>query len=113
MCLAGYTLRRKVIADARVLRIQRILMERSAVSASGHDCGLGFAFIQDSQRCQALDSLRQYEAVLRRRLEKRMSLWRKLRKQGWVSWVLSGGQPPPRQRRPSFRSPRTELLLIP
>ena len=78
----------------RVLRIQRVLMERSAVSASGHDCGFGFAFIQDSQRGQALESLRQYEAVLRRRLEKRMSLWGKLRKQGWTHSVSPCGPAP-------------------
>jgi hypothetical protein len=82
----------------RVPNIQSVLLERSAISATEHNCGLGFAFIQDSQRCQALETLRQYDAVLRQRLEKRMALFRKLRKQGWLDDTLANVQPPAKQR---------------
>jgi len=71
----------------RVPMIRSVLFERSAISATGHDCGFGFGFIQDAQGCRALDTLCYYEAVLRKRLEKRMALLRKLRKEGWTDAV--------------------------
>ncbi len=85
----------------RVLNMQMVLFRQRAVSASGHDCGFGFAFIADVQGCEALDTLRNYEAVLRKRLDKRMALWRKLRKAGWsdanvpTSTQPSAGPPSP------------------
>ena len=72
----------------RVVHIEAVLFERSAVSASGDNCGAGFAFVQDSQGNQASESLHQYEAVLRKRLKRRMALLRKLRKQGWEDAIL-------------------------
>lgn len=78
----------------RVVRIEDLLFERCAVSASGANCGVGFAFVQDAQRNQAFESLRHFEAVLRKRLEKRMTLWRKLRKQGWADSFLPNNQRP-------------------
>jgi hypothetical protein len=73
-----------------VLVIQSVLLRRSAISASGQDCGFGFAFVHDSQRGQALETLRHYEAALRRRLGERMALWRRLRKEGWADAILPG-----------------------
>jgi hypothetical protein len=89
----------------RVLTIQRVLFERSAISASGHDCGFGFGFIQDAQRCQALDALHHYEAVLRKRLEKRMALWRKLRKEGWTDALPAKPEPPAEEARGAASEP--------
>src|ERR1017187_8672297 len=54
----------------RVLRIEGVLFERFAVSGTGDNCGHGFAFVNDSQQNQALESLRSYEAVLRKRFER-------------------------------------------
>jgi hypothetical protein len=68
----------------RALHLQTVLLEDSAVSASGHDCGFGFGFLHDCQRNCALEPLRHYEAALRKRLEKRMSLFHKLRENGWT-----------------------------
>jgi hypothetical protein len=65
----------------RALNIQTILLERSAVSASGHDCGFAFGFIHNVQRGQALETLRKYEASLNKRQEGRLALLYKLRVQ--------------------------------
>src|SRR3954470_13056461 len=65
----------------RALNIQSILLERSAISASGHDCGFAFGFIHNVQRGQALETLRKYEASLNKRQEGRLALLYKLRGQ--------------------------------
>jgi hypothetical protein len=78
----------------RVLNIQGVLLERSAISASGHNCGFGFGFLQDTQRGQTLETLRHYEAVLRKRLDKRLALRRKLRQVGWTDASLGDPQLP-------------------
>ena len=75
----------------RILRIQGLLLERSAISSSGQNCGVGFAFINDSQGNQSLGSLRAYENVLRRRMDKRMALLRRLRNEGWADCVPTSG----------------------
>jgi hypothetical protein len=67
----------------RILEIQHIVLERESISASQVNCGLAFGFVQDSQRVSALERLRQYEAVLQKRLDKRHTLLAKLRKEGW------------------------------
>ncbi len=91
----------------RVLRIEGLLLERSAVSATGANCGVGFAFVHDSQRNHALESLRPYEAGLRKRMEKRMALLRKLRKEGWQDSVLPHSAQP--AARPQPHSTPTHL----
>jgi hypothetical protein len=78
----------------RVMRMERALFERSAVSATGQLCTFGFGFVQDSQRNQALESLHHYESVLRKRMEKRMALWRHLREQGWADSIAPTTQLP-------------------
>jgi hypothetical protein len=81
----------------RVLNIQSVLLERSAVSATDHNCGFGFAFIQDSQGDQALETLRQYDGALRKRLQTRMALFKKIRKDGWRDTTLANDQPSAQQ----------------
>ena len=74
----------------RALNIQTVLFQRSAVSASGHYCGFGFGFINDVQRCQAMETMRNYETALYKRQERRLALFHKLRKEGWLesgSWA--------------------------
>jgi hypothetical protein len=78
----------------RSLNIQGVLLDRCAVSATGHHGGLPFGFIADSQGDQALETLRQYDAALRRRLERLMALFRKVRKTGWQEGTPPIRQPP-------------------
>jgi hypothetical protein len=78
----------------RVLSMQTVLFQNGVISASGHDCGFGFSFINDVQGCQALDTLRNYEAVLRKRLETRMALRRKLSKEGWSDAIVPPSKEP-------------------
>jgi hypothetical protein len=70
--------------EMRALEMQSIFLRQNSVSATCHNVGIGFGFINDAQGSQGLDSLRNYEAVLRRRFESRMKLWRKLRKEGYA-----------------------------
>ncbi len=77
----------------RITPIRRMLLKRLAISGTGEDCGLGFAFVHDCQRHQALERLQEYEAALRKRLHKRMALFRKLRKEGWQDTDLPKTDP--------------------
>jgi hypothetical protein len=77
----------------RLLQIQAVFLQRSAISATGHDCGFGFGFVHDCQRTQTLEALRNYECALRKRLNRRMALWPKLRQQGWQDLVLPDSLP--------------------
>jgi hypothetical protein len=77
----------------RVPRIEQALFERLAVSTTGDHCGIGFAFIHDSQRHQVLETLGHYEAILRKRLEKRLALFRRLRQEGWNEAVCPRPEP--------------------
>ncbi len=63
----------------RAFRLQSVVFERGAVSATGRDCGLAFGFIHDVQRCQALESLRKYEMSLQKRQESRLAFLQKLK----------------------------------
>jgi hypothetical protein len=91
---------------------KRVAVERCEISVSDYQLGFAFAFIQDSQWNQSLESLRQYEAALRKRLEKRMTLWRALRKQGWVDAILPNTPPSTEPTVPST-SPRRTIVISP
>src|SRR5439155_10570664 len=53
------------------------------ISFSGHDCGTGFAFVNDAQGLDAFGKLARYEATLSRRFFKCFRDLRKLRQEGW------------------------------
>lgn len=79
----------------RAIHLQALLLRRSAIADSGQDCGLGFGFVHDCQQAQGLEVLRTYECGLRKRLDRRRALWRKLRKQGWHDATAAAPQPAP------------------
>ncbi len=92
----------------RVLGIEQTLFERLALSDLEVNCGPGFAFVADAQKNQALEALTSFEAVLRRRIERRLELLRKIRAE-WIeepepSKDLSATTDPP----PSDKAPASE-----
>ena len=67
----------------RVLEMQTLLLSQRALSATGENCGFGFAFLHDCALTHALESLRNFEAVLRKRIHSRTGLFQKIREAQW------------------------------
>jgi hypothetical protein len=71
-------------------RLQRLglieaeVFTRRSVSFSGDNCGIGFAFVNDSQGLSTLTKLSQYESTFTRRLHRAMEQFRLLREKGLV-----------------------------
>ena len=74
---------------------------RRSVSFTGDDCGVGFAFVNDSQGLCTFTRLSQYEGTLTRRLHRAMEEFRALREKGLAesplrsSAVETTGEPAP------------------
>ena len=67
----------------RLLGVESAVFTRQAISMSGHDCGSGFAFINDAQGLDAFGKLSRYEETLSRRFFRCMRDLRKLRELNW------------------------------
>ncbi len=78
----------------RVVLLRQITLSRAAISANDVDCGVGFAFIQDCQRHQALSVLDRYEAALEKRYYSRMALLEKIRAANWQDAVVPAADSP-------------------
>lgn len=68
----------------RIVNLKYLVLARNSCSLTGQDGGLSFGFVADTQRLCAFGELEYYEKVLRHRLEKRMALLRRVRKERWV-----------------------------
>jgi hypothetical protein len=78
----------------RIRNLHHLVLEQGARSFTHHECGLPFGFLQDSQGLGVSQILQQYEKVLHRRLEKRMALLRRVRKEGWTDGPVSNAAAP-------------------
>ena len=67
----------------RLLKVESTVFTRKGISVSGHDCGTGFAFVNDAQGLDAFSKLARYEGPLSRRFSKCIRDLCKLREGGW------------------------------
>ena len=78
----------------RIRNLHHLVLEQGSRSFTHQECGLPFGFLQDSQGLGVLQILQQYEKILHRRLEKRMALLRRVRKEGWTDSPVSNAAVP-------------------
>ncbi len=97
----------------RIPRVRCVALRRLGVSATGENCSVGFAFVHACQRNEALKSLRGYEAALRKRLHKRMALFRKIRQEGWADATPTQTQSVPEPQPSSLESRSSPAVAEP
>jgi hypothetical protein len=69
----------------RLLKIETTIFSRKGISFSGHECGSGFAFINDASGLDSFGKLSRYEEALSRRFFKCLRDLRLVREKGWAT----------------------------
>jgi hypothetical protein len=67
----------------RLELVEAAVFDHNSISASGHECGPGFAFTNLAQSDTTFSQLARCEGALSRRLHRALEQLRKIRKEGW------------------------------